>query len=89
MLSQIAAETLGVTLDKIIITSGDTDFTPFDVGAYASSTTIISGGAVKKAAEKVREQVLRMASKMLDAPVDNLACANNEVFTKCAVPRNR
>lgn len=81
VLSQIAAETLGVTLDKIVITSGDTDITPFDVGAYASSTTIISGGAVKKAAEKVRAQVLQVAGKMLDAPVERLACANNEVFT--------
>ena len=83
VLSQIAAETLGVSLDKIIITSGDTDITPFDVGAYASSTTIISGGAVKKAAEKVRAQVLELAAKMLDAPVDQLDCANNEVFTTC------
>ncbi len=84
VLSQIAAETLGVTLDKVIITSGDTDITPFDVGAYASSTTIISGGAVKKAAGKVRAQVLEVASRMLDAPVDQLDCANNEVFTTCA-----
>jgi putative selenate reductase molybdopterin-binding subunit len=84
VLSQIAAETLGVTLDKVIITSGDTDITPFDVGAYASSTTIISGGAVKKAAGKVRAQVLELASRMLDAPVDQLDCANNEVFTTCA-----
>jgi CO/xanthine dehydrogenase Mo-binding subunit len=80
VLSQIAAETLGVTLDRIIIASGDTDITPFDVGAYASSTTIISGGAVKKTAEKVRAQVLAIASRMLDAPAENLACANNEVF---------
>jgi putative selenate reductase molybdopterin-binding subunit len=83
VLSQIAAETLGVTLDKIVITSGDTDTTPFDVGAYASSTTIISGGAVKKAAEKVRGQVLALASKMLETPADRLACGNNEVFTTC------
>jgi putative selenate reductase molybdopterin-binding subunit len=82
VLSQIAAETLGVSLDKIIITSGDTDVTPFDVGAYASSTTIISGGAVKKAAEKVRAQVLSLAAKMLNAPVESLACAHNEVFTR-------
>jgi putative selenate reductase molybdopterin-binding subunit len=81
VLSQIAAETLGVTLDKIVITSGDTDYTPFDVGAYASSTTIISGGAVKKAAEKVRTQVFELASKMLDAPVESLACGNNQVYT--------
>jgi putative selenate reductase molybdopterin-binding subunit len=84
VLSQIAAETLGVSLDKIVITSGDTDITPFDVGAYASSTTIISGGAVKKAAHKVRAQVLEIAAKMLDAPVDSLECAGNQVFTTCA-----
>jgi putative selenate reductase molybdopterin-binding subunit len=80
VLSQIAAETLGVSLDRIIITSGDTDFTPFDVGAYASSTTIISGGAVKKAAEKVRAQVLAVAAKMLEAPAGGLAWGNDEVF---------
>ncbi len=83
VLAQIGAETLGVTLDKMIVCSGDTDFTPFDVGAYASSTTIISGGAVKKASEKVRDHVLRLASKMLDIPVDNLTCRDNMVVTKC------
>ena len=83
VLAQIAAETLGVTLDKMIVCSGDTDFTPFDVGAYASSTTIISGGAVKKASEKVRDHLLRLASKMLDIPVDNLTCRDNQVVTKC------
>ena len=88
VLAQIAAETLGVSLDKIVITSGDTDITPFDVGAYASSTTIISGGAVKKAAEKVRAQVLAMAARMLDAPVESLACAGNEVFTAGADRRS-
>jgi putative selenate reductase molybdopterin-binding subunit len=82
VLAQIAAETLGVSLDKIIVSSGDTDFTPFDVGAYASSTTIISGGAVKKAAEKVRDHLLRFASKMLDVPADNLTCRDNQVVTK-------
>ena len=87
VLAQIAAETLGVTLDKLVITSGDTDFTPFDTGAYASSTTIITGGAVKKAAEKVRAQVLSLAAKMLDTPVENLVCGNNEVFSKGEPPK--
>ncbi len=57
VLAQIAAETLGVPLDEIIMYSSDTDFTPFDTGAYASSTTYITGGAAKKAAEEVREQI--------------------------------
>ena len=63
VLAQIAAETLGVPLDKMLVYSSDTDFTPFDTGAYASSTTYISGGAVLKAAEEVREQILAHAAK--------------------------
>ena len=80
VLAQIAAETLGVSLDKIIIYSSDTDFTPFDVGAYASSTTIISGGAVKKAAEKTRDQVCCFAAKLLEAAPEDLVCRDNRVF---------
>jgi putative selenate reductase molybdopterin-binding subunit len=80
VLAQIAAETLGVSLDKIIIYSSDTDFTPFDVGAYASSTTIISGGAVKKAAEKTRDQVCCFAAKLLEASPEDLTCRDDRVF---------
>ncbi len=65
-LSQIAAEVLGVPLEDIIIYSSDTDMTPFDTGAYASSTTYISGTAVKKAAEQVREQIKERAGLMLN-----------------------
>jgi len=65
VLAQIAAETLGVPLADILIYSSDTDFTPFDTGAYASSTTYISGGAVMKAAEKVRAQIFERAKLML------------------------
>ena len=50
ILAQIAAEVLGVGLDQMIVYSSDTDFTPFDVGAYASSTTYVSGKAVERAA---------------------------------------
>jgi putative selenate reductase molybdopterin-binding subunit len=52
--------------------SSDTDFTPFDKGAYASSTTYISGGAVRKAALKIRDQVREHAALMLglDRPAD-------------------
>jgi putative selenate reductase molybdopterin-binding subunit len=63
ILSQIAAETLGVPLKEIIIYSSDTDFTPFDTGAYASSTTYISGNAVLKAAEQVRQQIIDHAAR--------------------------
>jgi putative selenate reductase molybdopterin-binding subunit len=65
ILAQMAAEILGVPLDDIIVYSADTDFTPFDKGAYASSTTYISGGAVRKAALKIKAQILEHAGLML------------------------
>ena len=65
ILAQIAAEELGIPIEDFIVYSSDTDFTPFDKGAYASSTTYISGGAVLKAARNIRGQVLAHAAKML------------------------
>ncbi len=65
VIGQIVAETLGVPLEDIIMHSSDTDFTPFDTGAYASSTTYISGGAARKAAEQVAQQIREVAAHML------------------------
>ena len=64
VIGQIAAETLGVPLEDMIVYSSDTDFTPFDVGAYASSTTFITGGAAKKTAEQVAQQIKDVAAHM-------------------------
>ncbi len=65
VLGQIAAEVLGVPLEDIIVYSSDTDVTPFDTGAYASSTTYISGTAAMRAAEAVRERLKERAAGML------------------------
>jgi putative selenate reductase molybdopterin-binding subunit len=75
ILAQIAAEVLGIPVEDLIVYSSDTDFTPFDKGAYASSTTYISGGAVRKAALKIRDQVQEHAALMLgiDRPADGSA----------------
>jgi putative selenate reductase molybdopterin-binding subunit len=69
VLAQMAAEVLGVPLDDMIVYSSDTDFTPFDKGAYASSTTYISGAAVVKAAEQVAERIRLRAARMLNERV--------------------
>jgi putative selenate reductase molybdopterin-binding subunit len=65
ILAQIAAEVLAVPVDDLVVYSSDTDFTPFDKGAYASSTTYISGGAVRKAALKVAGQIKEHAATMM------------------------
>jgi len=60
ILAQIAAEVLQIPVDKISVYSSDTDLTPFDVGAYASSTTYVSGNGVKRAAERMVQEILRI-----------------------------
>jgi len=65
VLAQMAAEVLGCELEDIITYSSDTDFTPFDKGAYASSTTYVSGRAVVIAAEKVAEQIKQVAARLI------------------------
>ena len=66
VIAQMVAEVLGVPLDDIITYSSDTDFTPFDKGAYASSTTYISGAAAVRAAEQAAERIRIRAARMLD-----------------------
>jgi putative selenate reductase molybdopterin-binding subunit len=82
MVAQIAAETLGVSLENIMVQSSDTDSKMFDLGAYASSTTVIAGGAVKKAAEAVRRQLLQAAAAMLKIRLIGLRCSNDRIWTK-------
>lgn len=72
VLAQIAAEVLGVTTADIVVTSSDTDLTPFDTGAYASSTTYVSGQAVEDAARQVRAEILTRAAAILDENPDAL-----------------
>jgi putative selenate reductase molybdopterin-binding subunit len=79
ILAQIAAEVLGLPLAKVIVTSSDTDLTPFDTGAYASSTTYVSGDAVRKAAEDVRGQLLSAAAEMLEADPSELTVGDERV----------
>ena len=79
MFTQVAAEELGCAPADVVVKSSDTDFTPFDYGAYASSTTYISGQAVRKAAADAKERVLYWAGKLLDAPADRLETGGGEV----------
>lgn len=68
VIAQMVAEVLGVPLDDIITYSSDTDFTPFDKGAYASSTTYISGAAAVKAAEMAADRIRFRAARILGHP---------------------
>ena len=84
VLAQMAAEVLGVPLEDMICYSSDTDFTPFDKGAYASSTTYISGAAAVKAANIVAERVKVRAAMILGLPeteASTIRLANRQAIT--------
>ncbi len=80
VLGQIAAEVLGTDLDHLIIRSSDTDVTPFDKGAYASSTTYISGGAVARAAEEVARQIRAVAAEMMGGEATAFTLKTNRAW---------
>lgn len=82
VLAQIAAETIGCQLTDMIVYSSDTDMTPFDVGAYASSTTYLTGGAVISAASKVREQIAAVAASMMGEDMKNITIENGVCYGK-------
>ncbi|MFX0052199.1 MAG: xanthine dehydrogenase family protein molybdopterin-binding subunit, partial [Candidatus Hermodarchaeota archaeon] len=81
VLAQIFAEALGLVVESdVIVFSSDTDITPFDKGAYASSTTYLTGLAVKNLAEKIQKQLKDYAAKVLDLPESELEVNNKSVF---------
>jgi putative selenate reductase molybdopterin-binding subunit len=76
----MAAEILGCPPEDFITYSSDTDFTPFDKGAYASSTTYISGAAVVEAARKVAAQIQDVAGRLLAVPPDEIMLAERQAW---------
>lgn len=72
VLAQIVAEELGVSFEDVRVVTGDTDAVPYDIGAYASRTTFIAGGAAKEAAARAKARLLALASEKLRVPADDL-----------------
>lgn len=82
VLCQMAAEAMGFTYEQMKIVSADTETTPHDFGAYASRQTLMSGAAVKQAGEEVKQQVIEMASMMLQTDYRDLECREGIIWRK-------
>ncbi len=78
-MAMIAAETLGVPLDKVKVTSGDTDLS-VDLGAYSSRQTLMTGHATKDAAEDVRKQIVKYLAKEMGCDPDSISFKNGLVL---------
>jgi xanthine dehydrogenase molybdenum-binding subunit len=89
--AQMVAEVLGITLDMVhVVSTQDTDVTPFDTGSYASRQTYVTGMAVKKAAEEVKEKLLDFVWGMTDIPASALELKDKNIVFKhngeCVMP---
>src|SRR2546426_1120403 len=81
-LAQIAATAYGIDVDKVRITTGDTDVAPM-TGLSAGSKTIYTVGvAVMEAAKDARNQTLEIAAKELEASVHDLQIDNEKVVVR-------
>jgi len=84
-MAMIAAEALGVPLDHISISSGDTEF-GVDLGAYSSRQTLMTGHATKMAAENVKAQVLEVLSSALGVPKEEMDVKKGRIVFKSRRP---
>ena len=79
---QIAAEELGISVDKIIFVEGDTALTP-DQGRTSGSTGIQRGGMqIRQAAATARKALIDLAAQRLNAKPEDLITSGGEVKPK-------
>ena len=72
-LSQVVAEELTVPMDQISVAQLDTDVTPYDISTSASSSMVVMGTAVQRAAQDAKKQLLQCAAKVLKQKAEDLA----------------
>ncbi|MEE1242343.1 MAG: molybdopterin cofactor-binding domain-containing protein, partial [Frisingicoccus sp.] len=80
ILAQMAADCMGCDLDKIVVYGVDTDQSPYDSGSYASSTTYVTGMAVVKTCEIMKNKIMNAASEILGIGKENLFFDGERVF---------
>ena len=79
-LSQIVAEELGVPLDRVTVAQLDTDVTPYDVNTNASSSTVVMGLSVQRAAQDLKRQLMKHAARYLKVKPASLKLHNGRIF---------
>jgi len=82
ILTQMAAEVLGVDPEAIRLTTSDTDTTLPCMGTFGSRVTFCAGSAVSQAANEVKKILLKEASEMLEANIENLEMKDKKIFVK-------
>lgn len=82
VISQIAAEELGVSLGDIRITAADTEITPLDPGTFGSGVTLRAGNAARMAACEAKEKLFEAVAERLEADVKDLEVKDRRIYIK-------
>ncbi len=79
---QMVAQTLSIPLHLVhIVSTQDTDVTPFDTGAYASRQSYVSGQAIKRAASALKETILDRAASLFSLDRNSLTLVNAAIVS--------
>lgn len=80
ILAQMAADCLDCEMDQIIVSGVDTDISPYDCGSYASSTTYVTGMAVIKTCESLKNKIMERGAQYLEVPVEEVEFDGKKVI---------
>jgi aerobic carbon-monoxide dehydrogenase large subunit len=80
--AQVAADQLGVSIRDINVVTGDTNQFHWGAGTFASRGATVAGSAVNAAALNVRAKIFKLASKMLEAPEEDIYLENGRAILK-------
>jgi carbon-monoxide dehydrogenase large subunit len=81
MLAQIAADALGVSIEDIEVTVGDTDAIRYGMNTFASRTTVNAGSSMLNAATRLRRNILALAAHVLEEQIEALTIESRFVTT--------
>ena len=81
ILAQMVAECMDCDVDQVVTSSLDTDHAPYDTGSYASSTTYVTGMAVVKACEKLRNSILEAAAGFFNVDKEDIEFDGKKIYT--------
>ncbi len=87
-LAQIAAESLGLRMDQVVVAKRDTDMAPFTGPSGGSRIVYSQGKVVQNAAEDAKAKLLDIAADRLGVPADALECSGGSVYVQDNPPQS-
>jgi carbon-monoxide dehydrogenase large subunit len=81
-LAQICADELGVDVELVTVSSGDTSAIQYGIGTFASRSAVTAGSAVGIASQRLREKVFEVAGVLLDSDPGDLDLADGEISAR-------